>query len=86
MATTTDYTIELEMTYTDYTTRTSKIPIDLEREDADTYPHQAIRAFNTAASDPSSSVAQTFLSDNGAAVARISAATIVMKTEEVIYQ
>lgn len=85
MATTNDYKIELEMTYTDYTTRKYKIPIDLEREGADTLPKTAIQAFNAAASDSSSSVAQTFLSNNGAAVANISAATIIMRTEEVIY-
>lgn len=78
-------TIQLELTYTDYSTRTYKIPLAEYTSEGIATAKTAIRNFNTAASTAGSSVQQTFLSEDGAAVARISDATVVNRTEEVIY-
>lgn len=85
MATTT--TINVELTYTDYSTRTYKIPtpeppVTPEQTEA---VKTAIRNFNTAAQTQDSSVQQTFLSENGAPVASINEATVVVREEEVLY-
>lgn len=82
MAATTTQTINLELTYKDYTTRTYKVPL---QTGAETQAKAKIRAFNTAAENDASSVAQTFVSNDGSAVAGITAATIVYRTEEEIY-
>lgn len=80
MTTTTTKTVNAKLTYADYTERTYKIPW---KENNDVTAK--IKAFNTAAASPGSSVQQTFLSDNGAAVVAITDATTVIKTEEEIY-
>lgn len=82
MATTT--TINVELTYTDYSTRTYKIPTPEPPEET-TAIKTAIRNFNTAAQTENSSVRQTFLSENGNPVASINQATIVTREEEVLY-
>lgn len=80
MATKTTKTVNAKMSYADYTERTYKIPWQ-DNNDVTA----KIKAFNTAAASQSSSVAQTFLSENGAAVVAITDATTVIKTEEEIY-
>lgn len=82
MAVTTTRTVNVEMTYTDYTTRNYKVPLNTTQS---SMVKTAIRNFNTAAADANSSVAQTFLSDSGARVGSITNATIVEKQEEEIY-
>lgn len=84
MATVTTKTINVELTYGDYTTRTYKIPVDGEG-DIFTPAKTQIRAFNTAAADPTSSVYQTFVSKDGAHVASITDASVIFRTEEDIY-
>lgn len=76
-------TINLDLSYTDYDERTYKIAYqdDMTLERA----VNAIQAFNTAAAIPNSQVAQTFLSKNGAPVARITSAMILQRDEEVIF-
>lgn len=78
-------TIQLELTYTDYSTRTYKIPLSSYTSEGIAAAKTAIRNFNTAAGTADSSVQQTFLSEDGANVARISDATVINRTEEVIY-
>lgn len=80
---TTNTTINTTLTYTDYSQRTYKIPV----QDGTTNEAMktALRNFNVAAASASSSVAQTFLSDGGAPVASINEAVIVERTEDVIY-
>lgn len=82
MAVTTTKTVNVELTYTDYTTRNYKIPLNTTQG---SLVKTAIRNFNTAAANANSSVAQTFLSDGGARVGSITNATIVVKEEEEIY-
>lgn len=84
MSTTTN-TIQLEISYTDYSERTYKIPYKRDISEGTEATKTAIRAFNTAAADSNSAVAQTFLSNTGAPAASITSATLVKKTEEVIY-
>ena len=86
MAAETTMTLSVGLTYTDYSTRTYKIPYRGTDDDSDLNTVKTrIRAFNTAAQTDGSSVKQTFLSENGAQVASIGEATIVERTEEVIY-
>lgn len=80
MATKTTKTVNAKMSYADYTERTYKIPWNGNNDVT-----AKIKAFNTAAASQSSSVQQTFLSENGAAVVAITDATTVIKTEEEIY-
>lgn len=80
MATKTTKTVNVKMSYADYTERTYKIHWN-DNNDVTA----KIRAFNTAAASPNSSVQQTFLSENGAVVVAITDATTVIKTEEEIY-
>lgn len=82
MAVTTTRNVNVELTYTDYTTRNYKIPLNTTQS---SMVKTGIRNFNTAAADPNSSVAQTFLSDGGARVGSITNAVIVQKEEEEIY-
>ena len=83
MPETTTVTMNVGLTYTDYS-RTYKLPMrEIPQNLAPI--KTAIRNFNVAASSASSSVAQTFISDNGAPVASINEATLVMRTEEVLY-
>lgn len=84
MAETTTLTMNVGLTYTDYSTRTYKLPIREMPTELEPFK-TAIRNFNVAASSASSSVAQTFISDNGAPVASINEATLVIRTEEVLY-
>lgn len=80
MAVTTTRTVSLKMTYADYTERTYKINWQGNADVAD-----KIKAFNAAASNDAGSVAQTFLSENGARPTAITDATTIIKTEEEIY-
>lgn len=80
MATTTTQTISLKLTYEDYTERTYKTAWQGNTDIAN-----RIKAFNTAAANDASSVAQTFLSENGARPTAITEATTIIKTEEEIY-
>lgn len=82
MSTTT--TINLDLSYTDYSERTYKIPFDPENITGQQCIDR-IQAFNTAAAIPTSNVAQTFVSKTGAPVARITAAMVLTRTEEVIF-
>lgn len=82
MATVTTDNIQVELTYTDYVTRNYKIPL---QSGAVTQAVAKIKAFNAAASDPTSSVTQTFLSESGAPVAGITAAIVIHREEEEIY-
>lgn len=84
MAATTTYTMDVQLTYTDYATRTYKLPIRNTPEDLEPMK-AAIRNFNTAAQTDGSSVKQTFLSENGAQVASIHEAIVVIRNEDVIY-
>lgn len=79
MSTTTS-TVNLKITYADYTERTYKI-----RWNGNSDVTAKIKAFNTAANTPNSSVQRTFLSENGAAPTAITEATTIIKTEEEIY-
>lgn len=83
MAVTTTTTVNLELTYDDYTTRNYKIP--LRTGTTTSTVKTAITAFNTAAGDANSSVAQTFISEGEAKVGGITNAIIVEKQEEEIY-
>lgn len=83
MSTTTTRSIQLEMTYTDFTTRNYKIPWK-DNTTAETVISR-IQAFNAAAATSGSSVKQTFVSNNGADVGGITDATSIIRTEEVIY-
>lgn len=80
MAVTTTRTVNLKASYGDYTERTYKINwkgnVDIATK---------IKAFNAAAANDASSVAQTFLSENGAPIVAITDATTIVKTEEEIY-
>lgn len=80
MATTTTQTINLKLTYADYTERTYKT-----KWQGNTDIATRIQAFNAAAANPDSSVSQTFLSENGARPTAITEATTITKTEEEIY-
>jgi len=82
---TTETTIQVELMYTDYSTRNYNIPFAEYTEGGVNAAKTAIRNFNTAAATAGSSVQQTFLSEDGAPVARISDATLINRTEEVIY-
>ena len=82
---TTNTTIQVEMTYTDYDTRTYKIPFQSYTAEGVEAAKTALRNFNTAAATADSSVQQTFLSDGGARVASINNATLIQRTEDVIY-
>lgn len=83
---TTTTNIQVKMNYRDYSNRTYKIPYNREDTAESTAATKAaIQAFNTAAADPTSAVAQTFLSDTGATVAEITSATLIETTEEVLY-
>lgn len=86
MSLTVTNSITAKLSYTDYTERTYKIPVngEMSQEIFDNAKNQ-IRAFNTAAQNPSSSVAQTFTSVNGAPVASITDATLITTEEEEIY-
>lgn len=86
MSSTITNTFNTELTYSDYTSRTYKVPVkgEMSQEIYDAAKAQ-IRAFNTAAQNPASSVAQTFVSDNGNPVVSISEVTLVTREEEVIY-
>lgn len=77
---TTTNTVALKATYGDFTERNYKINWNGNTDIAN-----KIKAFNTAASDTTSSVAQTFLSENGSPITAITEATTITKTEEVIY-
>ncbi len=79
-AATTTQTIKLTMTYDDYTERSYTT-----KWQGNTDIANRIKAFNTAAADPQSSVSQTFLSENGAGPTAITDATTIIKTEEEIY-
>lgn len=79
MATTTS-TVNLTMTYGDYTERTYKINWNGNADIAN-----KIKAFNAAASNDASSVSQTFLSENGARPTAITEAVTIIKTEDEIY-
>ena len=86
MSTTTSNIIQVELTYTDYTTRNYKIPVKGELTDDTLDTAKAgIRAFNAAASSASSATAQTFLSASGAPVGSITDATLISTETEVIY-
>lgn len=85
MATTTTTTIQVELTYTDYDTRKYNIPFESYTAEGVSAAKTALRNFNTAAATADSSVQQTFLSDGGAPVARINSATLINRTEEVLY-
>lgn len=79
-------TFQVKLLYGDYDTRNYKIPIHGEMsQEIYTNAKQRIAAFNEAAADSSSSVSQTFVSDGGAKVARITESTLIQKVEEVIY-
>lgn len=80
MPTTTTSTVRVKLTYQDYTERNYNIKW---KNNADVTAK--IKAFNTAAADASSSVSQTFLSENGARPTAITEATTIVKTEEEIY-
>lgn len=80
MAVTTTRTVNLKASYGDYTERTYKIRWNGNADIA-----TKIKAFNAAANNDASSVAQTFLSENGARITAITEATTVVKTEEEIY-
>ena len=82
MAVTTTKTVNVELTYTDYTTRNYKIPLNTTQG---SLVKTAIRNFNTAAADQTGAVAQTFLSDGGATVAEITSAVMIETTEEVLF-
>lgn len=82
MATTTT-SMNVELTYMDYAKRTYKIPYQSGQTTA--AAKAAIANFNTAAQTDGSDVRQTFISENGAPVASINSATIVERTEDVIY-
>lgn len=86
MSSTTTNTINVKLTYSDYTDRTYKIPVRGEMSQ-ETYnaAKEQIRAFNTAAANVGSSVKQTFVSVNGQPVTGITDATLVTTEEEVIY-
>lgn len=84
MSTKTSDVIQVEMTYTDYTTRNYKIPSKTGFEGMDA-AKAGIRAFNAAASSASSATAQTFLSATGAPVGSITDATLIHTEEEEIY-
>lgn len=80
MATTTTRTVNLKASYDDYTERTYKINWNGNTDIA-----TKIKAFNAAAANDASSVAQTFLSENGARITAITDAVTIVKTEEEIY-
>lgn len=80
MAATTTSTINLKLSYADYTERTYKIEWRGNTDIA-----AKIKAFNQAATNDASTVTQTFLSENGARPVAITDATTVVKTEEEIY-
>lgn len=84
MATTSD-TMQVELTYTDYDTRTYKIPFQNYTAEGIAAAKTAIRNFNQAAQTENSEVRQTFISNNGASVASINSATLIHRTEDVIY-
>lgn len=77
---TTTQTVKLTLTYGDYTERNYNVKWQNNADVA-----TKVKAFNTAAQNSGSTVAQTFLSENGAPVTAITAATTVTKTEDVIY-
>lgn len=79
-------TMQVGLIYTDLTERTYKIPYNMDSSaEALGYAKEAIRNFNTAAATAGSEVNQTFLSDDGAPVARVKNATLIVKREDVIY-
>lgn len=75
--------IKLGIIYTDYSDRTYNIN---NNNAAANEVKEKIAAFNTAAADPNSSVAKTFISEGGAPVARISEADMIYTQEDVIYR
>lgn len=85
MSSTTNNIVEVELTYTDYTTRMYKIPIQGDPWERLNATKAAIAEFNTEAASASSAVAQTFLSASGAPVGGITEAVIVQMTTEDIY-
>lgn len=80
MATTTTSTLNLKLSYDDYTTRTYKTDWQGNADVA-----ARVKAFNLAAADPSSSIKQTFVSENGAHITAITSATGTTRTTEDIY-
>lgn len=84
MATTTT-TMQVELTYTDYDTRTYKIPFQNNTAEGIAAAKTALRNFNQAAQTDGSDVKKTFISNNGASVASINSATLIQRTEDVIY-
>lgn len=87
MSTVTTNTMQVGLIYNDLSERTYKIPYNMGDTSAEAlgYVKEAIRNFNTAAAQAGSEVNQTFLSDDGATVARVKNATLVVKREDVIY-
>lgn len=79
-------TMQVGLIYNDLSERTYKIPYNMDSSaEALGYVKEAIRNFNTAAATAGSEVNQTFLSDDGATVARVKNATLIVKREDVIY-
>lgn len=82
-------TIKAKFAYADATTRIYTIDINhIPDAQLSTFANHAVarvNAMNTAAEDTSSSVAQTFVSNNGARLTKISELSVVMSDEEVIY-
>lgn len=86
MSTVTTNTMQVGLIYNDLSERTYKIPYNMDSSaEALGYAKEAIRNFNTAAATAGSEVNQTFLSDDGATVARVKNATLIVKREDVIY-
>ena len=78
--------ISAKVIYTDYAERTYKIPFNGEYSAAGmSAVKTAIRNFNTAIQNNDPAVVQTFISENGAPIARISETALVTTQEDVIY-
>ena len=84
-------TIKAKFAYADATTRIYTINIDHigdTSQELNAFASNAVtraNAINTAAENTSSSVAQTFVSNNGARLTKITELSIVFSDEEVIY-
>lgn len=84
-------TIKTKFAYADATTRIYNINIDhigdssQELNALSTHAVAQVQAINAAAADQTSSVANTFVSNDGAKMTKITELSVVIKDEEVIY-
>lgn len=78
--------VSLKAIYTDYSERIYKITNNTEASaEGIAAIKTAVHNFNTAAQNNEAAIVQTFISEEGAPIARITDVDLITTTEEVIY-